>query len=37
MTTIEEITGAEEVAWDLSDLYDGPDDPKLEEEAARKA
>ena len=34
MTTVEELTGAEEVAWDLSDLYDGPDDPKLEEEAA---
>ena len=29
-----EITGAEEVAWDLSDLYEGPDDPKLEEEVA---
>ena len=34
MTTIEELTGAEEVAWDLSDLYASPDDPKLEEEAA---
>jgi oligoendopeptidase F len=34
MTTIEEVTGAEEVAWDLSDLYESPDDPKLEEEAA---
>ena len=34
MTTTEELTGAEEVAWDLSDLYAGPDDPKLEEEAA---
>jgi oligoendopeptidase F len=29
MTTIEQ-TGAEEVAWDLSDLYDGGDDPRLE-------
>jgi oligoendopeptidase F len=29
-----EITGAEEVAWDLSDLYETPDDPKLEEEVA---
>ena len=29
-----EITGAEEVAWDLSDLYESPDDPKLEEEVA---
>jgi oligoendopeptidase F len=29
-----EITGAEEVAWDLSDLYQSPDDPKLEEEVA---
>jgi oligoendopeptidase F len=34
MTTIEEVTGAEEVEWDLSDLYDSPDDPKLEEEVA---
>jgi len=34
MTTIEEVTGAEDVAWDLSDLYESPDDPKLEEEAA---
>jgi oligoendopeptidase F len=25
-----ELTGAEEVAWDLTDLYDGPDDPELE-------
>lgn len=29
MTTAE-LTGAEEVAWDLSDLYDGGDDPRLE-------
>jgi oligoendopeptidase F len=29
MATIE-LTGAEEVAWDLSDLYTGPDDPVLE-------
>jgi oligoendopeptidase F len=28
--TITEITGAEEVAWDLSDLYDGADDPRFE-------
>jgi oligoendopeptidase F len=28
MTTTE-ITGAEDVAWDLSDLYDGGDDPRL--------
>jgi oligoendopeptidase F len=28
MTTTE-FTGAEEVAWDLSDLYDGGDDPRL--------
>jgi oligoendopeptidase F len=34
MTTTEELTGAEEIAWDLSDLYAAPDDPKLEEEAA---
>lgn len=25
-------TGAEEVLWDLSDLYQSPDDPKLEQE-----
>jgi oligoendopeptidase F len=29
MTTTE-LTGAEEVAWDLSDLYDGGEDPRLE-------
>ena len=29
MTTTE-LTGAEEVAWDLSDLYEGSDDPRLE-------
>jgi oligoendopeptidase F len=29
MTTTE-ITGAEEVAWDLSDLYAGADDPRFE-------
>ena len=29
MTTTE-LTGAEEIAWDLSDLYDGGDDPRLE-------
>ena len=29
MTTTE-LTGAEEVAWDLSDLYGGGDDPRLE-------
>src|SRR5207244_1940486 len=34
MTTIEQLTGAEEVEWDLSDLYESPDDPKLEEEVA---
>ncbi|HZO48949.1 MAG TPA: M3 family oligoendopeptidase [Gaiellaceae bacterium] len=34
MTTLEERTGAEEVEWDLSDLYEGPDDPRLEEEVA---
>ena len=27
-----ELTGAEEVAWDLSDLYDGGDDPRLEQD-----
>jgi oligoendopeptidase F len=31
MTTTTELTGAEEVAWDLSDLYDGSDDPRLED------
>lgn len=25
-----ELTGAEEVAWDLSDLYDGGEDPRIE-------
>ena len=34
MTTIEQLTGAEEVEWDLSDLYESPDDPKLEGEIA---
>ncbi len=29
-----ELTGAEEVAWDLSDLYAGPDDPALESDLA---
>jgi len=33
MTTTE-LTGAEEVAWDLSDLYSGGDDPRLEEDIA---
>jgi oligoendopeptidase F len=28
MTTA--VTGAEEVTWDLSDLYSGPDDPQIE-------
>jgi oligoendopeptidase F len=32
MTTTTQLTGAEEVGWDLSDLYDSPDDPKLEAE-----
>ncbi len=32
MTTLEQLTGAEEVEWDLSDLYASPDDPKLEDE-----
>ena len=30
-----EITGAEEVAWDLSDLFEGIDDPRVDEEIAR--
>jgi oligoendopeptidase F len=29
-----ELTGAEEVAWDLTDLYAGPDDPALEGDVA---
>jgi oligoendopeptidase F len=33
MTTTE-ITGAEEVSWDLSHLYDGSDDPRIEEDIA---
>jgi oligoendopeptidase F len=31
MTTTE-LTGAEDVAWDLSDLYDSGDDPRLEQD-----
>ncbi len=31
MTTTE-LTGAEDVAWDLSDLYDGGDDPRIEQD-----
>jgi oligoendopeptidase F len=31
MTTTE-LTGAEEIAWDLSDLYDGGDDPRVEQD-----
>src|SRR6478736_6050969 len=33
MTTIEQ-TGAEEVAWDLSDLYASGDDPRIESDIA---
>ncbi|MGL6278400.1 MAG: M3 family oligoendopeptidase [Gaiella sp.] len=33
MTTIE-LTGAEDVAWDLSDLYQGIDDPRIDEDVA---
>jgi oligoendopeptidase F len=39
MTTTE-ITGAEDVAWDLSDLFEGSDDPRLDadiEEAEKAA
>jgi oligoendopeptidase F len=32
MTTTE-LTGAEDIAWDLSDLYDGGDDARLEADA----
>jgi oligoendopeptidase F len=31
MTTTE-LTGAEDVAWDLSDLYDGGEDPRIEQD-----
>ena len=34
MTTTTELTGAEEVAWDLSDLYPGGDDARLEADVA---
>jgi oligoendopeptidase F len=27
-----ELTGAEDVAWDLADLYDGGDDPRIEQD-----
>ena len=30
-----ELTGAEGVAWDLSDLYEGIDDPRIEADVAR--
>ena len=30
-----ELTGAEEVAWDLGDLYDGPDDARIESDIAQ--
>jgi oligoendopeptidase F len=30
MTTTE-LTGAEDVAWDLSDLYESADDPRMEQ------
>lgn len=33
MATVE-ITGAEEVSWNLSDLYEGGDDPRLESDIA---
>src|SRR5829696_4999822 len=26
------LTGAEQVEWDLSDLFEGPDDPRIESE-----
>ena len=31
MTQTEEITPATDVSWDLSDLFAGPDDPKIDE------
>ena len=30
--TITELTGAEDIAWDLSDLYDGGDDARLQQD-----
>jgi len=30
-----EVTGAEEVAWDLSDLFDGIDDPRIDADATQ--
>ena len=30
-----QITGAEEIAWELGDLYAGPDDPRLEADIAQ--
>ncbi len=30
-----EVTGAEEVAWDLTDLFDGLDDPRIDEVVAQ--
>ncbi len=33
-TTEQRLTGAEDVAWDLSDLFAGADDPKLAAELA---
>jgi oligoendopeptidase F len=30
-----EVTGAEEVAWDLSDLYDAIDDPRIEADVSQ--
>ena len=30
-----ELTGAEEVAWDLSDLFEGIDDPRIDDEIAK--
>ena len=29
-----ELTGAEEVEWDLSDLYEGGDDPRIDQDLA---
>ena len=34
MSATEERTGAEDVAWDLSDLYAGIDDPRIDADAA---
>lgn len=36
-STLEKLTGAESVVWDLSVFYDGLDDPRIEEDMGRLA